>query len=617
MSSSQRGSGSTSRRSQDHPAQPDGSQSDDVAALAERLRIRHKGLTELFNYSKQGLYNDCECLKCGKGFPKNKLDRLIKHIRECAADEAIRDEILEEWKKFNEKKITKASNAEPDPQDPSDDIDQLVLTFIGQNALPYSITRSSSFQALIAALDKDYTLPTPYKLSRRLAPSRAAANLESVRLRINGGYDFAITVEFDAWTSNSGMSILGIVLTAKNGDSALLDLVDISAKSHTAEYLAKCAISSLRTARIKMTKLNAITSDEASNFKRSRNLICKEEKLQHLIEFRCMAHVFNLVGASISKHPTIKRLLDNIVQLINTITRDKPLATAIVNLGGGRVVNAVPTRWYSTCSAINSLIKIRMVMDGLDDRPEYNRHKWSYITEDESFWCDIDACKVFFDRLSRMIGVAECRDTRFGTAFNILLEFGRFLFKELDNTVKFVNIARDAFLKYFCRIDIDLLLAAYVMDPNYCTKWITRRGTRRAQQKVIQLILQSRCADPDDATTVEETEENDDNLTDALDDEFRRYINRPKKGDESIRDVHTYWKSKRDFIILKQVGMRLAACHASSANTERIFSALSRMCIPARNRLSIDSLTNLLSIMLLNPINPAKAIVQGETYWTM
>jgi len=92
-------------------------------------------------------------------------------------------------------------------------------------------------------------------------------------------------------------------------------------------------------------------------------------------------------------------------------------------------------------------MKIRMVTDELDDRPGYNLHKWSYITEDESFWCDIDVCKGFFDRLSRMLGVAECRDTTLGISFNILVESGRYLFRELDNSVKFINIARDAFLK--------------------------------------------------------------------------------------------------------------------------------------------------------------------------
>lgn len=42
--------------------------------------------------------------------------------------------------------------------------------------------------------------------------------------------------------------------------------------------------------------------------------------------------------------------------------------------------------------------------------------------------------------------------------------------------------------------------------------------------------------------------------------------------------------------------MRLWLCHASSANTERIFSGLGRIMTPLRNRLSLKTITELMSI---------------------
>ena len=383
------------------------------------------GLGELFNYERIGKDYNAECLKCGKLQLKAKLNRLIDHIKYCAADDSVRDEVIQEYINMRARKTGKSEEeASKLSSFLSADVDQNVLTFIGQNALPYSITQSSSFQRLVASLNGRYHLPSPYKLSRKLAPIRAAENLAAVCNRVNDGDDFAITVEFDAWTSNSGMSILGIVLTTRGGDSALLDLLDISEDPHTAEYLVACAVTSLDTAGIEPSKLNAITSDEASNFKLSRSLIRRGDLMQHLIEYRCMAHLFNLIGASMSKHPTINRILDKTVNLINIISRTKPLARAIVNMGGGRVVHAVPTRWYSTCSAINSLLKLRRIMADLEDRPEFARRKWSPTVGDRLFWDDIASCKVFFDRLSKMIGVAERRGTTLGTSFGMLLEFG-------------------------------------------------------------------------------------------------------------------------------------------------------------------------------------------------
>jgi len=151
---------------------------------------------------------------------------------------------------------------------------------------------------------------TPYALAHRLAPRTARESLVAVCNCINSSEDFAITLEFDAWTSHTGLSVLGIILTSENGDSELLDLLDISADPHTAEYLAECAMISLKNSPIRLLKLNAITSDEASNFKRSRRLICEKSEFSDLIEYRCMAYLFNLIGASVSKHETIKRLLD-------------------------------------------------------------------------------------------------------------------------------------------------------------------------------------------------------------------------------------------------------------------------------------------------------------------
>jgi len=69
--------------------------------------------------------------------------------------------------------------------------------------------------------------------------------------------------------------------------------------------------------------------------------------------------------------------------------------------------------------------------------------------------------------------------------------------------------------------------------------------------------------------------DDDESFSDAFDDEFRRYIARPKRSREVVVQIYTFWQSKRDLVIMRQVGMRLAACHASSANSERVFSALS------------------------------------------
>lgn len=46
--------------------------------------------------------------------------------------------------------------------------------------------------------------------------------------------------------------------------------------------------------------------------------------------------------------------------------------------------------------------------------------------------------------------------------------------------------------------------------------------------------------------------------------------------------------------------MRYASCHASSANTERIFSSLGRIVTPSRNCLNLRTIFDLISIQIYN-----------------
>lgn len=66
-----------------------------------------------------------------------------------------------------------------------------------------------------------------------------------------------------------------------------------------------------------------------------------------------------------------------------------------------------------------------------------------------------------------------------------------------------------------------------------------------------------------------------------------------------IKSIHTWWGIS-ELKLLKEVGLRFSACHASSANTERIFSALNKASTPSRNRSGVTNLFNLMMIRIFN-----------------
>jgi len=165
-------------------------------------------------------------------------------------------------------------------------INQLVLTFMGQNALPFSLSNSSSFRKLLNELEPRYKVPSTWAFSSKLAPERVGQYNDSLRCEINAAEDFSMTIEFDRWSSNSGMSVLAVVLTRPSGRSSLLDLLDTSSESHTGEFLASAAIGSLESVNFDLKKINVIVSDEASYCKLARSLIIEERDFEHVFEYR-------------------------------------------------------------------------------------------------------------------------------------------------------------------------------------------------------------------------------------------------------------------------------------------------------------------------------------------
>jgi len=554
-------------------------------------KIKYKGLLKLFNFVRDGRYKDVECLNCLKKSKKASSFRMVDHIRLCYYNKEARDQVLAEYTANlkNQVATKSAKYAKLSESEVHKALDELVLTFFGQNALPFSIVGSASFRQLLRALKPEYRAPTSYYLSQNLAPARILEYAEKLRKEINESENFFVTLEFDAWTSYSGLSILAVVITRPSGKSTLLDLIDISASQHTGEFLASTAITSVESSNIERKKINAIISDEASNFKLARALIVQEDDYSHIIQYRCMAHVLNLVGASISKSFAVRDHLERVVELIGIISRNKPLASAIKEAGGRQVIRPVPTRWYSTCAAINSVIRIRPVMLQLERRSIFATDRWIPILEDSTLWDKLAHLKDYFDRLAQAIGSSECRDCSLGQSTRSFLEFGSFIFRELPRSKSFIDIVKESYVKHFFKIDIDLLLAAYILDPNNRVKWMTESAIDRALKKILEILIQSRESDSEDDV--------DSSLANAFDSEYRRFISKAKRITTQV-DTREFWCKNRDFLMLKQAGIRLSHCSSSSANTERIFSALSRICVPSRNRLSIVSMFNLLSILV-------------------
>lgn len=575
---------------------PGGSQSQPTGRRAVRptedsvsiLFKRYPTVERLFKFEKANARGnrDANCLGCNESFKEGRIDRLVNHANFCRkTDPTLASSFKDEYEFFLTNKRSKKPGLDIQKR-----ADRSLARAIACNDLPISVVESEEMRDFITLLNPVYKLPSRRKMSSVLIPTLAnELRTNSLKL-MAAANNYTLTIEFDGWTSNAGMHVVAIVLTDLVGRSYVLDLIDTSDTVNTAESLAELAVRAVEESGIELCKFNSIITDEASNCKAARQLI--KQNLAHgaLIEYRCMAHLFNLIGAGMSKNSVIKPTLEQLLELINILSRHKLLISAIRKHGGNKAVRSVPTRWYSTSASLLSVLRLKPILERLPQTNELVAYKWAPIINDRSFWTEVQSLVKYFSKLSDAIASSETRNSKLGDTMNELLRYGHYLFREADQRSVHCRAANESFLIYFARSNYGLLLAAYALNPNFKFKFMTEKGLEVAKETMITVLV--------DMSTSDET-------CLAFLSEFERYRKVVRDRSAPIDNLFSWWNSC-PLNLIKLIGSRFAACHASSANTERIFSSLTRTITPSRNRLNLNLSQDLLCIKIIENSRPAR-----------
>lgn len=170
------------------------------------------------------------------------------------------------------------------------------MDFIAVNCLPLSTVESVEFKELFGEKEFKFKIPSRWKLTHSLLPSRASLFFKDSLATVNSSRDRTITLEFDGWKSSNGLKVLVIVATNQEGSSTLLDLIDMTEESETSGFLSSTIVNRLEYLVIAPRKVNALVTDEGSAYKSARESVTREPGYEETLEYRCMAHLFNLVG---------------------------------------------------------------------------------------------------------------------------------------------------------------------------------------------------------------------------------------------------------------------------------------------------------------------------------
>lgn len=305
------------------------------------------------------------------------------------------------------------------------------------------------------------------------------------------------------------------------------------------------------------------------------------------IQYRCMAHVGNLIIGTMVKSSPMEATFKKLLLLVDNIDRCTALRNYIASRGGNRVARFIQIRWYSAGNTINSVLLIKDILRAdLSEIDGIHYERWSDIAQSDAFWNNLKRLKLYFDKMSQFISLSEWADSKLSDSFRCLLEYSKYLIKEVEDSETFKPVALEAFLKHFVRLDLGLLLMAYALNPNHKLEWLSRKAIDIIKPKLLEVLIWSEC---------------DYNLA-VLKNELNSYfqwIAANRDEQVFISDVAAWWR-EQSWTYLSLVGQRMANCHASSANTERIFSALNRIVSPMRNRLSIGTIMDLITVHMSN-----------------
>lgn len=455
-------------------------------------RLKYKKIADFYHKrTNNKKMRDLLCLGCKGVKLSMKWEQAVNHALRCKENSEdkkreLQQEIIAEGDSHNLlKKCSQLVKA--------DKLTMSLVELVALESLPLSFIRSQEAREIFSTLLGFKFVPSgPNRIRNRILPEAAKQYTDTNMIELRKQRDYTVTIEFDAWTSRSRASLLGTVVTSPNGASMLLDLTDISGESHTADYLCKTALQIIYKNEFPLRKLNAIVSDEASAFKLARELIAAKLKTDHkrplIIEYRCFAHVFNLMISAFAQSRRVSPSLEKLSTFINAISRNKVLVSKIEELGGKRLVHSTPTRWFSISSSIRSAIAVRPFLAGLEFDPKYGGIKWAEIYNDTIFWEELSYFFPYVKRLSSMIGVAEKSCCTVGRAFHEAVMYGKFLWRELVVGAPMKFEATSSYLRHMSKLNIRMMLTAYVLDPNSRCRYLTKMSLDLVKEQILVFL---------------------------------------------------------------------------------------------------------------------------------
>uniref|UniRef100_A0A182N889 BED-type domain-containing protein n=1 Tax=Anopheles dirus TaxID=7168 RepID=A0A182N889_9DIPT len=225
-------------------------------------------------------------------------------------------------------------------------LDRLVLDFISNECLPFSILESETFQKLVQALNPNYTLPNKKYFSNTLLP--IAYNEKMAKVKENVASASCVALTSDCWTNVN--NVYYMTLTAHYIDESLqLQSKLLECCEHTEPRTSVQIASWINDVLTKFEigkKVTSIVTDNAPNLKVAATTL----KTSHIPCFADNLNSIVLHAIKNSIQPTVDKVKYVVVYFQNSHNASQMLAEtrAKLNQETLKLKQDVSSRWNTT-----------------------------------------------------------------------------------------------------------------------------------------------------------------------------------------------------------------------------------------------------------------------------
>uniref|UniRef100_A0A1I7UYQ1 DUF4371 domain-containing protein n=1 Tax=Caenorhabditis tropicalis TaxID=1561998 RepID=A0A1I7UYQ1_9PELO len=175
-----------------------------------------------------------------------------------------------------------------------------------------------------------------------------------------------VAVSFDCWTDSSGkheyLAFICHFVRREESDYRILEVIDVSSKSHTGKFLGEKMNEAIEFYSIK-NKIRACIRDGAANARCASNQISE-------VNFDCFAHKLNLAAkCGTSVFPGIESVLQKLrksckaIRISSNLRRDWDEIFTNLNKPTLTLKKHIETRWTSLYEVLKRALKVREQLD--------------------------------------------------------------------------------------------------------------------------------------------------------------------------------------------------------------------------------------------------------------